>query len=133
MIRLTKHAQEAIDLRDIDFAWIEAAVHFPDLVEADPRHPDRTRSYKAIVEFGGRVLPVVHRCALRSRSQAMIRTSYDPEADAMFVWFGPEGVKSADTQEVSPGILLDFDGEGRVVGIEVLDVSERMNPSKAAA
>ena len=63
----------------------------------------------------------------------MIRTSYDPEADAMFVWFGPEGVKSADTQEVSPGILLDFDGEGRVVGIEVLDVSERMNPSKAAA
>ena len=42
----------------------------------------------------------------------MIRTSYDPEADAMFVWFGPEGVKSADTQEVSPGIMLDFDDEG---------------------
>jgi uncharacterized protein YuzE len=63
----------------------------------------------------------------------MIRTSYDPEADAMFVWFGPEGVKSADTQEVSPGIMLDFDGEGRVVGIEVLDVRERMKQSKAAA
>jgi uncharacterized protein YuzE len=63
----------------------------------------------------------------------MIRTSYDPKADAMFVWFGPEGVKSADTQEVSPGILLDFDDEGRVVGIEVLDVSERMKQSKAAA
>jgi hypothetical protein len=29
----------------------------------------------------------------------MIRTSYDPEADAMFVWFGPEGVKSAVTEE----------------------------------
>ena len=63
----------------------------------------------------------------------MIRTSYDPEADAMFVWFGPEGVKSADTQEVSPGIMLDFNGEGRVVGIEVLDVRERMKQSKAAA
>jgi uncharacterized protein YuzE len=63
----------------------------------------------------------------------MIRTSYDPEADAMFVWFGPEEVKAADTQEVSPGILLDFDSEGRVVGIEVLDVSERMKQSKAAA
>jgi hypothetical protein len=28
---------------------------------ADPRHPERTRSYKAIVENGGRVLRVVHR------------------------------------------------------------------------
>jgi uncharacterized protein YuzE len=63
----------------------------------------------------------------------MIRTSYDPEADAMFVWFGPEGVKSAGTEEVSPGIMLDFDEEGRVIGVEVLDVRERMNQSKAAA
>jgi uncharacterized protein YuzE len=63
----------------------------------------------------------------------MIRTSYDPEADAMFVWFGPEGVKSAGTQEVSPGIMLDFDAEGRVIGIEALYVSERMMRPKAAA
>ena len=46
----------------------------------------------------------------------MIRTSYDPEADAMFLWFGPEGVKSASTEEMSPGIMLDFDSEGRVIG-----------------
>ena len=51
----------------------------------------------------------------------------------MFVWFGPEGVKSAGTEEVSPGILLDFDTEGRVIGIEVLDVSERMMQPKVAA
>ena len=63
----------------------------------------------------------------------MIRTSYDPEADAMFVWFGPEGVKSVETQEVAPGIMLDFDSEGRVIGIEVLDLSERMIRGKAAA
>jgi uncharacterized protein YuzE len=63
----------------------------------------------------------------------MIRTSYDAEADAMFVWFGPEGVKSAGTEEVAPAIMLDCDSEGRVIGIEVLDVSERMMQSKAAA
>ena len=28
----------------------------------------------------------------------MIRTSYDPEADALFVWFGPEGAQSAGTR-----------------------------------
>ena len=63
----------------------------------------------------------------------MIRTSFDPEADAMFVWFGPEGTKSAATREVAPGVMLDFDSDGRVIGIEVLDVSERMMRSKAAA
>jgi uncharacterized protein YuzE len=63
----------------------------------------------------------------------MIRTSYDPEADAMFVWFGQENTKSVETQEVAPGIMLDFDDDGRVIGIEVLDVSERMVRPKAAA
>ena len=63
----------------------------------------------------------------------MIRTSYDPEADAMFVWFGAEGVKSVETQEVAPGIMLDLDSEGRVIGIEVLDLSERIIRGKAAA
>ncbi len=56
----------------------------------------------------------------------MIRTSYDPEADALFVWFAPEGTKSAETEEVAPGILLDFDASGRAIGIEVLDVRERL-------
>jgi uncharacterized protein YuzE len=56
----------------------------------------------------------------------MIRTSYDLDADAMFVWFAPEGTKSVTTQEVAPGILLDFDAAGNVIGIEILDVRERL-------
>jgi uncharacterized protein YuzE len=63
----------------------------------------------------------------------MMRTSYDPEADAMFVWFGPEDVKSTDTEEVAPGIMLDFDDRGEVIGIEILYVSQRMAKPKAAA
>lgn len=61
MIPLTKHAEEAIDTRSIAFAWIETAISSPDFVGPDPRHPERTRSYKAITEFGGRMLRVVHR------------------------------------------------------------------------
>jgi len=63
----------------------------------------------------------------------MIRTSYDPEADALFVWFGPEGVKSASTDEIAPGILLDFDAEGRPIGIEVLDLRDRMRTASPDA
>jgi uncharacterized protein YuzE len=53
----------------------------------------------------------------------MMRTSYDPEADAMFVWFAPEGVKSAGTEEVAPGVMLDFDDKGEIIGVEVLYVN----------
>jgi uncharacterized protein YuzE len=62
----------------------------------------------------------------------MMRTSYDPEADAMFVWFGPEGVKSAETEEVAPGVMLDFDDTGEVIGVEIMYVSQRMAQRKAA-
>jgi len=51
----------------------------------------------------------------------MVRTSHDPEADAVFLWFGPEGIRSTHTEEVAAGIILDFDESGRVIGIEVLD------------
>ena len=63
----------------------------------------------------------------------MITTSYDPEADAMFVRFSPEGAKSVRTEEVSPGVVLDFDEAGRLIGIEVLDVRERMAATTKAA
>jgi uncharacterized protein YuzE len=63
----------------------------------------------------------------------MMRTSYDPEADAMFVWFAPEGTKSAETKEVAPGVLLDFDASGAVIGIEVLDVRARVSERRADA
>ena len=63
----------------------------------------------------------------------MMRTSYDPEAGAMFVWFGPDCVKSAETEEVAPGIMLDFDNKGEVIGIEILHVSQRMTKPRAAA
>ena len=66
----------------------------------------------------------------------MIKTTYDPEADAMFIYLGPEGVRSANTVEVSPGVMLDYDGEGKLIGIEILDVRSRMadkSPNRAAA
>jgi uncharacterized protein YuzE len=54
----------------------------------------------------------------------MMTTSYDPEADALAVHFGPKGAY-VGSKEVAPGVILDFDAEGRVISIEVLDVRER--------
>jgi uncharacterized protein YuzE len=56
----------------------------------------------------------------------LIRTSYDPEGDALIVLFALEGTRFADTEEVAPGILLDFGVNGRASDIEVLDVRDRL-------
>lgn len=55
----------------------------------------------------------------------MMRTSYDPTADAFYARFAPDGAEIAETQEVAPGVMLDLDASGNVVGIEVLSVSVR--------
>jgi hypothetical protein len=63
MIRLTKHALEAIVTRRIPLEWVIAAIEAPDRIAPDPRYPGRVRSHKRIPAFGGRILRVVHRSA----------------------------------------------------------------------
>ena len=63
----------------------------------------------------------------------MIRTNYDPEADVLHVAFGPEGVRSDTSEEVAPGVFVEFDTGGNAIGVEVLSVSLRSGPAKAAA
>lgn len=55
----------------------------------------------------------------------MLDMTYDPEADAAYIYVGKG--KIVETAEVGPSIL-DFDAEGRVIGIEVLDASKGLVP-----
>ena len=55
----------------------------------------------------------------------MIKTSYDPDADAFYAYFAPEGVTVATTSEVAPGVMIDLDATGQMIGIEVLNVRLR--------
>ena len=62
--------------------------------------------------------------------------SYDPEADAIAVRFAPEGARYAESEEVAPGVVLDYDTEGRVIGVELLFVRDLLSaaaPGRAAA
>jgi hypothetical protein len=59
-IEFSDHGQKRTSGRGIALAWIEATVSAPDWTKPDP-DPALTRSYKAIAEFGGRILRVVHR------------------------------------------------------------------------
>lgn len=50
------------------------------------------------------------------------RAHYDPEADAIGIYFAPEGAEYVESEEVAPGLTLDFDADGKVIGVELLGV-----------
>ena len=54
-----------------------------------------------------------------------MKTTYDPEADALYVRFADASV--VESEEVADGVVLDFDAEGRIVAIEVLDASKHVS------
>ncbi len=53
-----------------------------------------------------------------------MKTHYDRDADALYVRFA-DG-KIAESEEVSPGVVIDFDAEGRIVALEVLSASRHL-------
>ena len=60
-----------------------------------------------------------------------MKIEYDPKADAMYIRLLAGTV--AESDEVRPGVVFDFDAAGRVLGIEMLDVSKRTdNPRELA-
>ena len=60
-----------------------------------------------------------------------MKIEYDSKADAMYIRLLAGEVTESD--EVRPGVVLDFDANGRVLGIEMLDVSLRTdNPRELA-
>lgn len=55
---------------------------------------------------------------------------YDPKADAAYIYLTEKKSKVAETKELSDEIFVDYDSEGRPLGIEIIGVKGRV-PSKA--
>ncbi len=54
-----------------------------------------------------------------------MKITYDEVADALYIQFQPES-KIKETVKIREGILCDVDKEGKLFGIEILDVSKRL-------
>jgi uncharacterized protein YuzE len=52
-----------------------------------------------------------------------MKATYDPEVDILNIVLKDTAIEESD--ESKPGIILDFDKDGNVVGIEILNVSKR--------
>ena len=55
-----------------------------------------------------------------------MKLKVDKQADALCLTLGD--AHAAHSDEVAPGIIVDFDTEGRAVGIEFLHLSKRTTP-----
>lgn len=57
-----------------------------------------------------------------------MRLKIDKENDVLYLRLDETAI--VNSEEVQPGIILDFDQAGRVVGIEILALSTRTTPEK---
>lgn len=53
----------------------------------------------------------------------------DKEADALYLRL--DNSKIIESEEIAPGVIVDFDAKNRAVGVEVLYVSQRAPNAKA--
>jgi len=56
---------------------------------------------------------------------------YDADVDILRILLNDAPIEESD--EDKPGVILDYDSEGNVVGLEILDASKRVENAHALA
>jgi uncharacterized protein YuzE len=54
-----------------------------------------------------------------------MKLDYYPDTDSLYIDFSSR--PSVDSQEVSPGVVLDFDADGTLVGIDIDHASQKLD------
>lgn len=53
-----------------------------------------------------------------------MKAHYDPQADTLSIKWSEACY--AESDEVAPGVILDYDKDGNIIGVEVLDASKQI-------
>jgi uncharacterized protein YuzE len=59
-----------------------------------------------------------------------VKIKYDPQVDVLCIRLGDKPIE--ESEEVEPGVIVDYDEQGQIVGLEILDASDMIQTSKAA-
>lgn len=57
-----------------------------------------------------------------------MKISYYPDTDSLYIDLSEQ--PSAESREISEGIVLDYDSEGRLVGIDIDNASKKVELKK---
>jgi uncharacterized protein YuzE len=55
-----------------------------------------------------------------------MKIEYDPDRDLLYIYFAEIETKAAETVTIRPGVQADFDRDGKLMGIEVIEASRVM-------
>lgn len=58
-----------------------------------------------------------------------MKVNYDPETDTLTIQLKAGTV--AESDELKPGVILDFDEQGNLLGLEILDASQRVDETRS--
>ncbi len=58
-----------------------------------------------------------------------MKVKYDEEVDVLTIQFSQVPVEESD--ESKPGVILDYDKAGKIVGIEILNASKQIENPKS--
>lgn len=56
-----------------------------------------------------------------------MKIEYDPEADALYIQL--REAYAEDNIDIEEGVTVDLDAKGHIIGIEILDATERLSLS----
>jgi uncharacterized protein YuzE len=124
VIRYDEHAEFQIARRRIAKEWIEQAIRSPDEQESKGARQSKVPARQACYAEGrnGTGRSVIRDYSLFRQDQTM-RVRVDHAADAIYLNLTDRPIK--DSAEVADGFVVDYDNQGRIVGIEILDASKR--------
>jgi uncharacterized protein YuzE len=58
-----------------------------------------------------------------------MKATYDARTDTFSIILKPD-VEVAESDEDKPGIILDYDEEGNLISLEILDASQRIGDTR---
>jgi uncharacterized protein YuzE len=135
-IVFTTHAQATLVEPAIKEEWVWRTLQSAERQEIG--EDGNTHFLKAISEFDNRILRCCEqKCSAQSNCYSVFRPSLeeetmrlriDRESDALYLRLDETAI--VESEQVQPGVILDYDKDGRVVGIEILGLSQRMAPEK---
>lgn len=107
--------------------WCIGVIENPLRVEAQEHN--RYRFWGTVEELGDRILRVV---TLSDRTAITLfptggikmKLNYYPETDSLYIDLSEK--KSAESKEISEGVVLDYDAEGNLVGIDIDNASTKI-------
>ena len=52
-----------------------------------------------------------------------MKLQYDKKVDALYIRLNDK--RYVESDEIAEGVIFDYDGKGKIIGIEILDASEK--------